>query len=894
MSSVFSRFSRLWNRSVRRQLILGVALVHAVLMSVFVVDMVERQRDFLSNEARAEAESMARTLAVASASSVIAHDLAGLGEILNSMRGRPGLAYACVLDPSGQVLAHTDTELTGQYVADPVSLSLLTRRAELHYLAQDRTGLDLAAPILTGSRLLGWARVGINQEAQRQNLARVTRDGLSYTFIAIVVGALMAWLIARRLSSGLDKLVAAVDAVREGDRNVRAEENRADEIGRLGAGFNAMLASVREGEEKFRTVADFTYDWEYWRAPDGRLVWMSPSCEAFTGRTAEAFLGDPGLLARIVHPEDRHLYDEHMREVESGSIEPGELDFRVLHSSGRTLWIDHHCQDITSPDGALLGRRVSNRDITLRKQAEESLGRWAQVFKNAAWGIVVCSPGSMRLEVLNPAFARMHGYEPEELAGRPIATVYAEESRDMVETELARSHQTGHYTFEADHVRKDGSRFPAQMDVTAVKDERGAVLYRVVNVQDITERRQAENAMRRAKDGAELASKAKGDFLAIMSHELRTPLNGITGMLQVLREGQLTDEERAEFLNHALAASDTLTVILNDVLDVSRIEAGQMALCAEPFLMEDVVGPVRAGVETAARDKGLEVRVSIDPALRHPLLGDAGRLRQILLNLLGNAVKFSNDGRVELEIFPLPGPIHMTRAGAFSVHFTVRDTGIGIAQNDLLRIFEPFTQVESPYTRMHGGIGLGLAIVKRLTALMGGNLEAYSEPERGTEVHLTLPLRHAGDLKEPPLFCDSGYMELAARSLEQDPPNLNVLVVEGDALNRVAALKHLEMLGCRGTAVSGGIEALRALGEETFDAVLLDVLPGAEGLDALRRIRNADAQRFNPAIPVLALAARSRHSERERFLAAGADAYLTKPCAPEALRAELLRVLARL
>ena len=894
MSNAPFSISRLWNCSARRQLILGVALVHAVLMSVFVFDMVERQRGFLLDQARAEAESVARTLAVASASGVVANDLAGLEEILNSVRQRPGLSYACILGPAGRVLAHTDRTLAGKYVTDSVSLSLLNRPATLQYLAQDDGGIDLAAPILTGQRLLGWARIGVNQQAQRKNLARVARDGLYYTFIAILAGAVMAWFIARRLVSGLDKLVSTVDAVRAGDRSVRADETRTDEIGRLGAGFNSMLAAVREGEEKFRTVADFTYDWEYWRAQDGRLVWMSPSCELITGYPAETFLRDPGLLRRIVHPADLPLYDEHMRAVQSGSIEPGELDFRVVHRSGQVLWIDHHCLDITRADGAFLGRRVSNRDITLRKQAEESLGRWAQVFNNAAWGIVVCSPGGERLEDLNQAFARMHGYAPEELTGKPIDTVYATESRSTVEEQLAHANATGHHTFEAEHVRRDGSSFPAQMDVTAVKDAHGEVLYSVVNVQDITQRRNAENEILRAKDAAESANKAKSDFLAIMSHELRTPLNGITGMLKVLREGGLSADEQREFLDHALAASDNLAVILNDVLDVTRIEAGQMTMGEESFLMADVAGPACAGVETAASAKGLRVTSAIDPALSGQLLGDPARLRQILLNLLGNAVKFTNNGSVELEIYPLAGPRFMARQDAVPVHFVVRDTGIGIDHDDLLHIFEPFTQVESPYTRIHGGIGLGLAIVKRLTALMGGSLEAYSEAERGTEVHVPLPLRKAAAMKEPPLFADGAYMERSIRALDHIPPDLNVLVVE-NGLDRPTALKYLEMLDCRGAAVSAGAEALCALESQHFDAVLMEVqMPGMDGVEVARRIRNADGTRFDPRIPILALTAHVMPEDKKCFLNAGMNGYVAKPCAPENLRLELLRVLAHL
>lgn len=895
MSSFAVRLSSFWNHSVRRQLILGVALVHAALMTLFVVDIVERQRDFLHREAVARAESLTRSLAATSLSWVLTNDFMSLSEVTRSLRDTPDLEYACILDPSGRVLSHSDPLQVGRYVADTLSLSLLNHPPELQRLVVNQRQIDVAAPIFAGSRLLGWARIGFNQSAQRENLALVTREGLSYTLIAIVAGGIMALFIAGRLSSGLEGLVSAVDAVRAGKRNVQADEDREDEIGRLGAGFNAMLEAVRRGEEQFRTVADFTYDWEYWRSPDGRLVWMSPSCELYTGYSAEAFMKDPGLLGRLVHPADQQAYGMHIKEVESGSIEPGELDFRVVHRSGHIVWIDHHCQDIARPDGTPLGRRVSNRDITLRKQAEEGLRRWAHVFENAAWGIVVCSPHSKTLEGMNPAYARMHGYTAQELSVLPLSTAYPPDAAQLAEANLELSHKTGHHVFECEHIRKDGTRFPAQMDVTAVKDAGGQVLYHVVNVQDITERRRTQDEILRAKEAAEAANSAKSDFLAVMSHELRTPLSGIKGILQILRGGTLSAKEERLFLDHALAATDNLALILNDVLDVTRIEAGKLEILDETFSMEDVAGPVCESQSLAARSKGLELSCSLDPALPKLLRGDAGRIRQILLNVVGNAVKFTNQGWVRLEVYPLPAGPELAERDLVPVHFVVSDSGVGIADEDLRSIFEPFTQVESPYTRRHGGVGLGLAIVKRLAALLQGRIDVYSEPGQGTEVHLTLPLGDQGrNLAEPQLFCDRQFMEQMRRKAALQPDSLRVLVVEDDLLNRLTALKYLERLGHAATAVPGGAEALEALGAEHFDMVLMDIqMPGMDGVEATRRIRAADGAAFDPRTPIIAVTAHAMQGDRQRFLDAGMDGYLSKPYALEELEALLLSVSGR-
>ncbi|MBI5518670.1 MAG: PAS domain S-box protein [Desulfovibrio sp.] len=890
MSNPATVLSSFWHHSVRRQLILGVTLVHAVLMSIFVLDMVNRQRDFLHRESVSRAESLARNLAATSVSWVLANDLMGIEEVTRSLRETPGLEYACILDPAGRVLGHSDSRNVGLFVSDARSLALLDSTPELHRLLANKRQVDVAAPIVTGSRLVGWARIGLNQSAQRENLVQVAYDGISYTFIAIVVGGLLAFYIGRGLTSGLSGLVAAVEAVRAGARDVRADEEREDEIGRLGAGFNAMLQAVRQGEEKFRTVADFTYDWEYWRAPDGKLMWMSPSCEFFTGYTAAEFIKRPALLHEIIHQDDRHLYDAHMVEVEGGSIEPGELDFRILHRSGQIVWIDHHCQDIARPDGTLLGRRVSNRDITARKQAEEGLRRWARVFENAAWGIVICPPRTRQLEALNPAFAQMHGYTVEELTGMPLATVYPADGLAHVEANLDFSHHAGHHTFEADHVRKDGSRFPAQMDVTAVKDEDGSVLYRVVNVQDITERRRSQDEIIRAKEAAEAANSAKSDFLAIMSHELRTPLNGIKGMLQVLRGSDLSREEQRLFLGHALGAADNLALILNDVLDVSRIEAGKFAVVEESFCIEDVTGPVCESLALAAEGKGLSLTCVLDPALPKALRGDAGRLRQMLLNIMGNAVKFTPEGFVRLEVHPYTPTPAQAAKGIVPVHFTVADSGIGMSDEALLQVFEPFTQVESPYTRTHGGVGLGLAIVKRLALLLGGHIDVLSELGHGTEVHLTMPLTDlSAPGAEPSLFLDAQFMEQVCRQETASRP-LRVLLVEDDPLNRLTALKYLERLGHTATPARSGAEALKAMEAEHYDVVLMDIqMPGMDGMEATRRIRQSEGLRFDPATPIIAVTAHAMHGDRLRFLQAGMNDYLAKPYKVEDLETVLQR-----
>jgi CheY-like chemotaxis protein len=294
----------------------------------------------------------------------------------------------------------------------------------------------------------------------------------------------------------------------------------------------------------------------------------------------------------------------------------------------------------------------------------------------------------------------------------------------------------------------------------------------------------------------------------------------------------------------------------------------------------------------AARDKGLALTLSLDPELPKPLLGDAGRIRQVLLNLVGNAVKFTEAGEVRLDIYPLAVP---AQGGRLAVHFSVADTGIGMSHEQLQHIFEPFTQVESPYTRSHGGAGLGLTVVARLTTLMGGRIEVYSEPGHGTEVHLTLPLRplDEGAAEEPALINDQPLLR-AAQEAASAPPSVRVLVVEDDMVNRITIVKHLERLGHRPQAVSNGEAALETLATQHFDLVLMDIqMPGMDGLETTRRIRSGEDRRIDPRTPIVALTAHAMQGDRMRFLDVGMDSYLSKPYRVEELQAAILGALPR-
>jgi PAS domain S-box-containing protein len=394
---------------------------------------------------------------------------------------------------------------------------------------------------------------------------------------------------------------------------------------------------------------------------------------------------------------------------------------------------------------------------------------------------------------------------------------------------------------------------------------------------DITERKRFEKRLVQAKEAAEAANRVKDEFIANISHEVRTPLNGVMGMLQLLQTAGLNDEQR-DFVDTALHSSRNLLRVLNDLLDFSKIQAGKLDIREAPFDLAGLVEESLDFFKLQARDKDLVLRADIDPLSRKHYLGDAGRIRQILFNLVGNAVKFTDEGSITVEVCELWHP----EPGRRRLLFTVRDTGIGIAEKDLARIFAPFSQVDGSMTRTYQGTGLGLPIVSKLVRLMGGNCEVESEPGKGTAIRFILSVGDIDDFvdtSEPPPGPDAGAP-------------LHLLLVEDERVNRVMARRLLERMGHTVAEAENGRDCLTQLRDHPFDAVLMDVqMPLLDGLDATRAIRTAPELAHVATIPIIGLSAHAAGHDRVRALQAGMDEYLVKPFEKSDLERALKRVV---
>ncbi len=501
-------------------------------------------------------------------------------------------------------------------------------------------------------------------------------------------------------------------------------------------------AALQESETRYRLLSDLATDVIFWVSPEGEVLYVSPSCKSLLGHEAEAFVAQPDLIESLIHPDDRQAYRDQMAKPVAVQTGCSRLEFRIRHPDSGERWVEHFCEPMLHRDGRYLGRRSSNRDITQRKQAELALqaseSRYRQLFESSRDALMTLAPVAWRFTSANQQTLSLFGAadltaftalglwdisSPRQPDGRP--------SRDKALELIAAAMRDGARFFEWECSRLDGQSFPADILLTRMADDGASFLQ--ASVRDISERkRQAAeldrhrnhleqlvaertSALEEAKKQAEAANRAKSAFLANMSHEIRTPLNGVLGLTYLLSQTGV-DAKQENYLNKIDSSGRHLLALLNDILDIAKVESGKLRLDETDFSLVDLVRELTDIQGAAAAEKGLSFRVDIAGAPRF-LRGDPGRLRQALINYLSNALKYTERGSITLRCQSL-----VEGEKDYLLRFEVVDTGPGIRNAELARLFQNFEQLDISISRHYGGTGLGLAITRCLAELMGGRL----------------------------------------------------------------------------------------------------------------------------------------------------------------------------
>jgi PAS domain S-box-containing protein len=649
-----------------------------------------------------------------------------------------------------------------------------------------------------------------------------------------------------------------------------------------GGGYQEMSTLVdvtpliRAQEEIARKEAQLRFIFEsvpigiLWRRVDaqGQSVRIVNDAHLHLCGLTREEVAQPGAFAKVSVPEEYAAQQALYARLAAGEIDQLSVEKRYLHRDGTVVWVLLTQQRKTYAEGAFeeLSTVV---DITERKRAEQRLvqeqARFRSIFELVPIGLSWFIVGRQsETHLVNSAHARITGVPIErshEITLYALATHPEDNVRQQELTAKLHRGEIDHFSIEKRYMHPDGSIVWAVLNVRLVTDPVTGEKHQIASIFDITELKRQAAELKAAKELAEAANSAKSKFLAMMSHEIRTPMNGVVGMTSVLLETKLTPEQR-DYVETIRHSGDALLTIINDILDFSKIESGRLEL-------ERVEYSVRESVEAAldllapkCSEKGLDLLYEIADGVPGAVRGDPTRLRQILVNLLGNAVKFTDRGEIVLSVRSAP-----RHDGRIELSFDVRDTGMGIPHEGIARIFQPFTQVDASTTRRFGGTGLGLVISKRLAELMDGHMWVESEPGKGSTFHFAILVEPLGSRPRP--WMPARPANLIGRSL---------LVVDDNATNRRILTELASGWGMEVQAAASGAEALEWLRVgRTFDVAVLDMqMPELDGVALAREIRRLPGSARMPLVLLSSLGGREEVKDEGLFAA-----FLTKPAKPK-------------
>ncbi len=731
----------------------------------------------------------------------------------------------------------------------------------------------------------------------------------------------LRWVLVAGALVTIGLMVGAFSLVHAAQRELqRANEHLEQRVHVRTAEVEASAEQLRESERRLRFLADTMPQLVWTARADGVIESLNLGWREYLGAQSEAEA--MAAYASAVHADDlaatMREWEGMLRERRAAGGEArlrradGEYRWHLWRAhpefdgEGEIVrwvgtWTDIHDQKIAEVQ---LEQRVVERTTELAA----SEARFRQAFDFAGIGMAIVGLDGRWLRV-NTSICEIVGYAEAELLQKTFQDITHPEdlAADLALLNELVAGQRRFYQMEKRYFHREGRVVWVRLTVSMVRDQADEPVHFVSQIEDITTHKRLEENLARARDQALEASRLKSEFLATMSHEIRTPMNGVIGMTTLLRDTPLSAAQ-AEYVRTIEASGESLLSIINDILDYSKIEAGRMELEVAPFELRRCVQEALDLFVGTAQEKQIELRPEIGERVPDHWVGDPTRLRQVLVNLLGNALKFSEAGSVVVRAEAEPGPaadgrvesehaaasdtraatgnskLQTPNAKLRRLRFSVSDTGIGIPPEGMERLFKSFSQVDASTTRRFGGTGLGLAISKRLTELMGGTMWAESKPGAGSTFYFTVLVEPGAPEAAQPAITDVPRQD---KTLGVRQP-LRLLIAEDNAVNQRVAQLLLKRIGYSATIVANGLEAMAALEVTDYDVILMDVeMPELDGCETTRRIRALRRSKTRPWI--IALTAGAMQGDRERAFVAGMNDFVAKPVRAEALSEALFK-----
>lgn len=627
-------------------------------------------------------------------------------------------------------------------------------------------------------------------------------------------------------------------------------------------------------EERYRNIIEKSTDVIYKANKAGCFTYVNPVAERVTGFKQEELLGKH--FSELIRKDHRKaVVDFYLAQVFEKK-RTTYFEFPIVSKEGNELWIGQSVQrsDLSHNDIEFTARAI---DITVRKNYERSMHlqneKYRNIISNMNLGLLEVDLDG-RVQFVNQAFTTLSGFEAEEIILKKAADLFVSEKSAKLVNEKTQLRSKGlSDMYEIEVTTKEGEQRWWMISGAPNYNDKGQLIGSIGIHLDITEKKELELALESAKARAEESSNAKAAFLANMSHEIRTPLNGIIGMIRELSYENLP-EKQMKYVNNASVASQHLLSVLNNILDISKIEAGELSLEQHHFRLIDTVKDVKSIMLNRAREKGLLLSLNLHEIKDVTYLGDSARIRQMLLNLIGNAIRFTSTGGIFVE-----STIIEKHKELHTISISVEDTGIGIDEAYQQNLFKKFSQEDSSTSRKYGGTGLGMAITHEIVQLMGGTILVKSKKGEGTRIELIFDL---------PLGDDAKTKDEQSRLLLSDLSYLNILLVEDNEFNRAVACNTLGRFKCRVVEAENGLVALDLLAKNKFDLILMDLqMPVMDGFETSKIIR----EKLALSIPIVALTANVFKSDLEKCVNVGMNDYVTKPFEEDKLMRVILKVL---
>ncbi|MCK4224314.1 MAG: response regulator [candidate division Zixibacteria bacterium] len=872
----------------------GVILFLGLILGYY---FIRHETRALNTELDERATVLINSLATSCEYPILIRDREAISRLVKGVLTQKDVVFCRIEDMDGTVLYEggiKDGKLIREFIS-PVFTKKTTEEGDEMIL-----GVPMEVEEKIGKIYLAISLSGLNQKVKD-----VKKTIAVFVIATIILASLVISLLGKLvLSDPITLLVKGTEKIARGDLNYRVPVKSNDEIGILAISFNKMTDDLkrtttsiiylnkeiaerkRAEEEKDRLLRDLNKRVKELNClyEIARIVEIpNISLEEIFQKTVDVMPPAwqyPNTTCAKIKVKGQEFETSNYKATKWKQ----SADIKI---SGKKTGVVELCyleQKPESDEGPFLKEErnlinaIAERlgKITERKRAEEKLKLFSHSVDSSVDGIAM---GDLegKITYVNETFVRMFGYSREDLIGKEIAFIYAEDQIPKLK-EAIKAAVEGGWKGELIGKRKDGELFPMAVSASRVVDHEGKVIAQMASHTDITERKRGEEKLKEAKQEAEEANRLKSEFLANMSHEIRTPMNAIIGMTGIALETDLNDEQR-EYLSMVKESSYALLGLIDDVLDLSKIEAGRIELESIDFDLRATVESVADTLAPRASVKGLELACLIHHGVPSFLRGDPGRLRQMLVNLGGNAIKFTEKGEVVIGI-----ELEKETEDSATLLFSITDTGVGIPKDTQTRIFESFTQVDGTTTRRYGGTGLGLSISKRLVELLGGQIGVESQPGKGSRFWFTVTFEKQKEFKD------------VSPSFPPDIRGMRMLVVDDNTTNRTILVKMLESFGCSAEAVESGSTALQALKkaarkEKLFDLVLLDMqMPEMDGEETLRTIK--DDPEIKQVLVVI-LTSIGERGDAARLEALGCAGYLTKPIKQSQLFDTIITVLSR-